>query len=157
MTPEKMRQTMELKQLEMKLGALDRLEEARARNTEHLKRLEASYKRMRDTPPKAAVKLNAEDTRKALQMLKDAGRTPVYPGKDGNYSYVAGGVQYMFKGDGTVMVQQEGVATSPQSQQEMLATMDRSLARLHEWLRDTSGERAALVTQRDALLGRIAA
>ena len=54
-------------------------------------------------------------------------------------------------------VQQEGVATSPQSQQEMLATMDRSLARLHEWLRDTSGERAALVTQRDALLGRIAA
>ncbi|MDB5656568.1 MAG: hypothetical protein JWQ94_4181 [Tardiphaga sp.] len=157
MTPDKMQQVKELKDLELKLGALDRLEEARSRNNEALQHLRASYKKLRDTPPKAAVKLNAEDTEKALQMLKDAGRTLIYPGKDGSYGYVEDGVQYNFKGDGTVTVQEEGVATSPQTQRQLFAAMDESMERLHDWLRDTSGERATLLSQREALLSRTAA
>jgi hypothetical protein len=142
-----------LAELEMKLGLLDRLEDMRAGRAESLKNLEASYIKMRDTPPKAAVKLDAKGVEKALKMLKDAGVALRIPGKDGNFGYGQDGVIYMFKGDGTVTAEENGVATSLENQQRALSQMDDMRVRLHDWLRDTSAERAALVAQRDALTG----
>ncbi|MDB5578221.1 MAG: hypothetical protein JWR80_3397 [Bradyrhizobium sp.] len=151
-TPADMARFGETRQVQAKLRDLDQLDKARAANEEALKNLQSSYDRMRDTAPKAAVVLNADDTAKALQMLKDAGRTLSIP-KGGTYGYVQDGIQYMFKSDGTVTTQQEGVATSPAGQQEALAKFSGTLAYFQNQLRDTAPERAALVARQATLQG----
>lgn len=89
-------------------------------------------------------------------MLKDAGRTLTIPGgKDGGYGFVQDGVQYNFKGDGTVTAQQEDVATSPQAQQEWLARLENSINHVSGFLTDTSARRDALTAQRNALVAKV--
>jgi hypothetical protein len=142
----------ESRQIKWKLSELDQLDKARAANAESLKRMQLSYNKMRDTPPKAPVLLNAEDTAKALQMLKDAGRVLTIP-EGGNYGYVEDGVQYMFKSDGTVTTQEEGVATSLEVQQDTLAKYADTISYFQNQLRDIAPERAALLARQGALLG----
>jgi hypothetical protein len=142
--------------VKVELSYLNRLEQNRDNYAAALKRLEASYAKMRDTPPKAAVTLNAADTAKALQMLKDAGRILTIPGgKEGSYIFGKDGIQYNFKGDGTVTARQAGVATSVEAQTEMLAMMKDSMSHISDFLTDTSARREALTTQRDALLAKL--
>jgi hypothetical protein len=151
-TPADMARFGEARQVQSKLRDLDQLDKAHAANQEALKNLQSSYDTMRDNAPKAPVALNAEGTAKALQMLKDAGRILSIP-RGGNYGYVQDGIQYMFKSDGTVTTQQEGVATSLAGQQEALAKFAGTLAYFQNQLRDTAPERAALVARQATLQG----
>jgi hypothetical protein len=153
MTPEALDKFDQLHDLNLKISEIDRTEDARDSNTAALAHLQESYKKLRDTPPKPAVLLNAADTEKALQMLKDAGVALKIPGKDGNFGYVKDGIQYMFRGDGTVTTQEEGVATSFEMQQKMLSSDQEAMSYYSNQLQDTSATRAALVAQRNALLG----
>jgi hypothetical protein len=153
MTPEALDKFHQLHDLNLKISEIDRNEAARDSNTAALARFQASYEKTRDTPPKPAVVLNAADTEKALQMLKDAGVALTIPGKDGNFGYGKDGIQYMFRGDGTVTTQEESVATSFEMQQKMLSADQEAMSYYSNLLQDRSGERAALAAQRDALLG----
>jgi hypothetical protein len=147
---------LQLDKVKVELSYLNRLEQNRDTYTAALERLQAAHAKMRDTPPKTAVTLNAADTAKALKMLKDAGRTLTIPGsKDGTYGFIQDGIQYNFKGDGTVTAQQEGVATSADAQQEWLARIEDSMSHISSFLTDTSARREALTTERDALIAKL--
>lgn len=147
---------MQLGRVKLELSYLNRQEQARDTNTAMLQRLQASYAKIRDTPPKAAVTLNAADTAKALKMLKDAGRTLIIPGgKNGSYGFVQDGLQYNFMAGGKVTVQQEGVATSADTQKKWLAELENSMKYMSGLLADTSARRESLMTQRDTLIAKL--
>ena len=148
MTSEQVHNMFKVSKIEMELGRLDRLDEMRETYTGFLERTQASYAKVRDTPPKAAVLLNAEETEKALKMLSDAGRTP---GGE-SYGFLKDGLQYNFKDDGTVTVQEQGVATSKEMQRSIMESSEKSMSMYSELLEDTSGKRSELNAQRDALL-----
>jgi hypothetical protein len=146
----------EARQIKAALNKLDELDKARGANTETLNRFQANYEKLRDTPPKPAVVLNEEEKAKALKLLKEAGLTLAIP-KDGNYGFGKDGVIYMFKSDGTVTAEEDGVATSQESQQQSLARYTDMISRQQNLLRDTSSERTALLARQGALLGEAVA
>ncbi len=148
MTSEQVHNMFKVSKIEMELGRLDRREAMRATNTVFLEMSKASYDKVRNTPPKAPVLLNAEETETALKMLSDAGRTP---GGE-SYGFLKDGLQYNFKDDGTVTVQEQGVATSKEDQRDLMELFEKSIKMHSKMLEDTSEKRSELNAQRDALL-----
>jgi hypothetical protein len=109
---------------------------------------------MLNSPISPEVTLNAADRAKALQMLKDAGRTLPPLGPNFTYGFVKDGIQYNFRGDGTVTTRKEGIATSVEDQQKSLATRRGMMDLISSDIRDNSDARASLIAQRDALMGQ---
>jgi hypothetical protein len=136
------------------LKMLDQQDARQDTNKAGIERLQKSYDKMLNSPISPLVTLNAEDTAKALQMLKDAGRTLPPLGPDVTYGFVKDGIQYNFRGDGTVTTRKEGIATSVEDQQEALASLRAMMDFISSDIRDNSGARANLIAQRDALISQ---
>ncbi|MEH2516310.1 hypothetical protein V1279_001883 [Bradyrhizobium sp. AZCC 1610] len=144
----------ELANVSFRLTMLDLQDTRQDTNKAGIERLQKSYDKMLNSPISPLVTLNAADTAKALQMLKDAGRTLPPLGPDVTYGFVKDGIQYNFRGDGTVTTRKEGIATSVEDQQEALASIRAMMDFMSSDIRDNSGARANLIAQRDALMGK---
>lgn len=145
---------MEVAQINARIHMLDAQEERRSHNEDMLARLQASYAKMASTPPKAAVELTKDQIAEVLKKAEAQGygKSLSAIGSVDNVGIVMDGKQYNFHKDGTVTMQDEGVATSLAQQQKMLASMQGIMDRVSKDLADTSQERSTLVAQRDALL-----
>jgi hypothetical protein len=137
--------------LDAKIAHLDRQDALRAENANALAGVQGAYEKLRDTPIKPAVTLNAEDTTAAFQMLKEAGKTLPAGGWD-SYGFVKDGVQYNFKRDGSVTVQEEGVATSAEQQAGILKSMSNMMSFISARSGDSSDQLQSLREQRASLL-----
>ncbi|MDE5451441.1 hypothetical protein GWE18_00945 [Bradyrhizobium sp. CSA112] len=144
----------ELANISSQLTMLDLQDARQDTNKAGIERLQKSYDKMLNSPISPLVTLNAAETAKALQMLKDAGRTLPPLGPNVTYGFVKDGVQYNFRGDGTVTTRKEGIATSVEDQQEALASLRAMTDFISSDIRDNSNARASLVAQRDALIGQ---
>jgi hypothetical protein len=138
---------VELAKINSQLTLLD-LQDA---NKAGLRELQEGYDKMLNSPISPEVTLNAADTAKALQMLKDAGRTLPPLGPNFTYGFVKDGIQYNFQGDGTVTTRKEGIATSVEDQQKSLATRRAMMDLISIDIRDNSDARTSLIAQRDAI------
>ena len=136
------------------LTLLDLQDARQETNKADIGRLQKSYDKMLNSPISPEVTLNAADTAKALQMLKDAGRTLPPLGPNFTYGFVKDGIQYNFRGDGTVTTRKEGIATSVEDQQEFLAARRAMMDLISSDIRDNSDARTSLIAQRDALMGQ---
>jgi hypothetical protein len=145
---------VELAKINSQLTLLDLQDARQDTNKAGIGRLQKSYDKMLNSPISPEVTLNAADTAKALQMLKDAGRTLPPLGPDVTYGFVSGGIQYNFRGDGTVTTRKEGIATSVEDQQKSLAATRSMMDFISRDIRDNSDARASLIAQRDALIGQ---
>lgn len=143
-----------LAKINSQLTLLDLQDARQGTNKAGIGRLQKSYDKMLNSPISPEVTLNAADAAKALQMLKDAGRR--LPPLDPNvtYGFVKDGIQYNFRGDGTVTTRKEGIATSVEDQQKSLATRRAMMDLISRDIRDNSDARANLIAQRDALMGQ---
>lgn len=150
--PRDLGKIMEASRIEMELAKLDALDNARAANTETLHRFQATYTKLRDTPPKPAKILDEEGKERVLKLLEEGGLVLTIP-KDGTFGFGKDGVIYMFRSDGTVTAEEDGVATSSKVQQRSLARYADMISWQQNLLRDTSSERAALLASRAALQG----
>jgi hypothetical protein len=144
----------ELAKINNQLTLLDLQDARQATNKAGLRALQEGYDKMLNSPISPEVTLNAADTAKALQMLKDAGRTLPPLGPNVTYGFVNGGIQYNFRGDGTVTTRKEGIATSVEDQQKSLAARRSMMDLISSDIRDNSDARANLIAQRDALMGQ---
>jgi hypothetical protein len=153
-TSEAMDRRVELMKITTELEMLDLQDARQDTNKAGIEGLQKSYDKMLNSPISPLVTLNAADTAKALQMLKDAGRTLPPLGPDVTYGFVKDGIQYNFRGDGTVTTRKEGIATSVEDQQETLASLRAMMDFISSDIQDNSGARASLITQRDALIGQ---
>jgi hypothetical protein len=144
----------ELAKINSQLTLLDLQDARQATNKAGIGRLQKSYDKMLNSPISPEVTLNAAETAKALQMLKDAGRTLPPLGPNVTYGFVKDGIQYNFRGDGTVTTRTEGIATSVEDQQEALASLRAMMDFISSDIRDNNGARASLIAQRDALMGQ---
>jgi hypothetical protein len=144
----------ELAKINIQLTLLDLQDARQETNKAGIERLQKSYDKMLNSPISPEVTLNAADAAKALQMLKDAGRTLPPLGPDVTYGFVKDGIQYNFRGDGTVTTRKEGIATSVEDQQQSLATRRAMMDLIRRDTRDNTEVRASLVAQRDALMGQ---
>jgi hypothetical protein len=144
----------ELIKINNQLRLLDLQDARQAANKAALIRLQEGYDKMLNSPISPEVTLNAADTAKALQMLKDAGRTLPPLGPNVTYGFVKDGIQYNFRGGGTVTTRKEGIATSVEDQQRSLAVRRGMMDFISSDTRDNSDARANLIAQRDALMGQ---
>jgi hypothetical protein len=144
---------VELMKINSQLTLLDLQDARQDTNKAGVRALQEGYDKMLNSPISPEVTLNAADTAKALQMLKDAGRTLPPLGPNVTYGFVSGGIQYNFRGDGTVTTRKEGIATSVEDQQKSLAARRSMMDFLSSDIRDNSDARANLIAQRDALMG----
>lgn len=144
----------ELAKINSQLTLLDLQDARQETNKAGIGRLQKSYDKMLNSPISPEVTLNAADAAKALQMLKDAGRTLPPLGPNVTYGFVKDGIQYNFRGDGTVTTRKEGIATSVEDQQKSLATRRAMMDLISRDIRDNSDARASLIAQRDALMGQ---
>jgi hypothetical protein len=144
----------ELAKINSQLTLLDLQDARQETNKADIGRLQKSYDKMLNSPISPEVTLNAADTAKALQMLKDAGRTLPPLGPNFTYGFVKDGIQYNFRGDGTVTTRKEGIATSVEDQQKSLAIRRAMMDLISSDIRDNSDARASLIAQRDALMGQ---
>jgi hypothetical protein len=145
---------VELAKINSQLTLLDLQDARQDTNKAGIGRLQKSYDKMLNSPISPEVTLNAADTAKALQMLKDAGRTLPPLGPDVTYGFVKDGIQYNFRGDGTVTTRKEGIATSVEDQRKSLASTRSMMDWISRDIRDNSDARASLIAQRDALMGQ---
>jgi hypothetical protein len=145
---------VELMKINSQLTLLDLQDARQDTNKAGVRALQEGYDKMLNSPISPEVTLNAADTAKALQMLKDAGRTLPPLGPNVTYGFVSGGIQYNFRGDGTVTTRKEGIATSVEDQQKSLAARRSMMDFLSSDIRDNSDARANLIAQRDALIGQ---
>jgi hypothetical protein len=141
-------------QVNLQLKMLDQQDARQETNRAGIGSLQKSYDKMLNSPISPEVTLNAADAAKALQMLKDAGRTlpPLSP--NATYGFVKDGIQYNFRGDGTVTTRKEGIATSVEDQQKSLAATRSMMDFISSDIRDNSTSRANLIAQRDVLMGQ---
>jgi hypothetical protein len=137
--------------LDAKIAHFDRQKAMRAENADALAGVQGAYDKMRDTAPKPAVALNAEDTAAAYQMLKEAGKT-LPAGPWDSYGFVEDGVQYNFKRDGSVTVQEESVATSAEHQAGILDSMSNMMSFLSGRLENAGDQLQSLREQRASLV-----
>jgi hypothetical protein len=144
---------VELMKINSQLTLLDLQDARQDTNKAGVRALQEGYDKMLNSPISPEVTLNAADTAKALQMLKDAGRTLPPLGPNVTYGFVSGGIKYNFRGDGTVTTRKEGIATSVEDQQKSLAARRSMMDFLSSDIRDNSDARANLIAQRDALMG----
>jgi len=144
----------ELTKINSQLALLDLQDARQETNKAGIGRLQKSYDTMLNSPISPEVTLGAADAAKALQMLKDAGRTLPSLGANFTYGFVKDGIQYNFRGDGTVTTRKEGIATSVEDQQKSLATRRAIMDLITRDIRDNSDARASLIAQRDALMGQ---
>jgi hypothetical protein len=144
----------ELAKINSQLTLLDLQDARQDTNKAGIGRLQKSYDKMLNSPISPEVTLNAADAAKALQMLKDAGRTLPPLGPNVTYGFVKDGIQYNFRGDGTVTTRKEGIATSVEDQQKSLAATRSMMDFISRDIRDNSDARANLIAQRDALMGQ---
>ena len=145
---------VELAKINSQLALLDLQDARQDTNKAAIERLQKSYDKMLNSPISPEATLNAADTAKALRMLKDAGRTLPPLGPNSTYGFVKDGIQYNFRGNGTVTTRKEGIATSVEDQQKSLATMRGGMDLISSDIRDNSDARASLIAQRDALMGQ---
>ena len=150
---EAMHRRGELAKINNQLTLLDLQDARQAMNKAGFRALQEGYDKMLNSPISPEVTLNAADTAKALQMLKDAGRTLPPLGPNVTYGFVNGGIQYNFRGDGTVTTRKEGIATSVEDKQKSLAARRGMMDFISRDIRDNSAARAELVARRDALMG----
>ncbi|MEH2541221.1 MULTISPECIES: hypothetical protein [unclassified Bradyrhizobium] len=143
----------ELAKINSQLALLDLQDARQDTNKTGIERLQKSYDKMLNSPISPEVTLNPAETAKALKMLKDAGRTLPPLGPNVTYGFVKDGIQYNFRGDGTVTTRKEGIATSVEDQQEALASLRAMMDFISSDIRDNSDARATLIAQRDALMG----
>ncbi|KRQ99508.1 hypothetical protein CQ10_25350 [Bradyrhizobium valentinum] len=144
----------ELAKINSQLTLLDLQDARQATNKAGLRALQEGYDKMLNSPISPEVTLNAADAAKALQMLKDAGRTLPPLGPNVTYGFVKDGIQYNFRGDGTVTTRKEGIATSVEDQQKSLASTRSMMDFISSDIRDNSAARANLIAQRDVLMGQ---
>ena len=144
----------ELAKINSQLTLLDLQDARQDTNKAGLRELQEGYDKMLNSPISPEVTLNAADSAKALQMLKDAGRTLPPLGPNVTYGFVKDGIQYNFRGDGTVTTRKEGIATSVEDQQKSLAARRSMMDILSSDIRDNSDARANLIAQRAALMGQ---
>lgn len=144
----------ELAKINSQLTLLDLQDARQDTNKAGLRELQKGYDKMLNSPISPEVTLNAADAAKALQLLKDAGRTLPPLGPNVTYGFVKDGIQYNFRGDGTVTTRKEGIATSVEDQQKSLATRRSMMDLISRDIRDNSAARASLIAQRDALMGQ---
>jgi len=144
----------ELAKINSQLTLLDLQDARQDTNKAGLRELQEGYDKMLNSPISPEVTLNAADSAKALQMLKDAGRTLPPLGPNVTYGFVKDGIQYNFRGDGTVTTRKEGIATSVEDQQKSLATRRAMMDLISSDIRDNRDARASLIAQRDALMGQ---
>jgi hypothetical protein len=144
----------ELAKISSQLTLLDLQDARQATNKAGLRALQEGYDKMLNSPISPEVTLNAADAAKALQMLKDAGRTLPPLGPNFTYGFVKDGIQYNFRGDGTVTTRKEGIATSVEDQQKSLATRRAMMDLISSDIRDNRDARASLIAQRDSLMGQ---
>ena len=144
----------ELAKINSQLTAFDLQDARQETNKAAIERLRKSYDKMLNSPISPEVTLNAAEAAKALQMLKDAGRTLPPLGPNASYGFVKDGIQYNFRGDGTVTTRKEGIATSVEDRQKSLAAKRAMMDIISNDIRDNSGARASLIAQRDALMGQ---
>jgi hypothetical protein len=141
--------------LEAQIAVIDRQEAGRNDNARALEQLNANYAKMRDTSPKPAVQLTAEQVADVLELAAPLGFDPSKIGGADNYIFGLDGMQYTFKKDGTAWVNESGVATSEEGRMRALQELENGLiAFVSARLEDRSSERAELVARRDALLAR---
>lgn len=145
---------LELANISSQLTLLDLQDARQDTNKAAIVSLQKSYDKTLNSPISPLVTLNAAETAKALQMLKDAGRTLPPLGPDVTYGFVKDGIQYNFRGDGMVTTRKEGIATSVEDQQATLASKRAMMAFISSDMRDNSNARASLIAQRDALMGQ---
>jgi hypothetical protein len=145
---------VELAKINSQLALLDLQDARQDTNKAGIGRLQKSYDKMLSSPISPEVTLNAADSAKALQMLKDAGRTLPPLGPNVTYGFVKDGIQYNFRGDGTVTTRKEGIATSVEDQQKSLAATRSMMDFISSDIRDNSAARANLIAQRDVLMGQ---
>jgi hypothetical protein len=142
-----------LAEIDNQIEQIDRYEERRPMNEAHLERLKASYEKMRDTEPKPAVQLTEQQIEEILEKVKDRGIDPAKIGSADNYSFSHEGMTYTFKKDGTAWVNESGVPTSYEQKRMALQGISEMQSFIEtNFLQDRSGERADLVSQREALL-----
>jgi hypothetical protein len=144
----------ELAKINSQLTLLDLQDARQDTNKAGLRELQKGYDKMLNSPISPEVTLNAVDAAKALRMLKDAGRTLPPLGPNVTYGFVKDGIQYNFRGDGTVTTRKEGIATSVEDQQKSLAARRSMMDLISRDIRDNSDARANLIAQRDALMGQ---
>jgi len=144
----------ELAKINSQLTLLDLQDARQDTNKAGLRELQKGYDKMLNSPISPEVTLNAVDAAKALRMLKDAGRTLPPLGPNVTYGFVKDGIQYNFRGDGTVTTRKEGIATSVEDQQKSLAARRSMMEILSSDIRDNSDARANLIAQRAALMGQ---
>jgi hypothetical protein len=144
----------ELAKINSQLTLLDLQDARQDTNKAGLRELQKGYDKMLNSPISPEVTLNAVDAAKALRMLKDAGRTLPPLGPNVTYGFVKDGIQYNFRGDGTVTTRKEGIATSVEDQQKSLAARRSMMDILSSDIRDNSDARANLIAQRAALMGQ---
>jgi hypothetical protein len=145
---------VELMKINAQLKLLDLQDARQDTNKAGIERLQKSYDKMLNSPISPEVTLNAANTAKALRMLKDAGRTLPPLGPNSTYGFVKDGIQYNFRGNGTVTTRKEGIATSVEDQQKSLATMRAGMDLISRDIRNNNDARASLIAQRDALMGQ---
>jgi len=143
----------ELAKINSQLTLLDLQDARQETNKAGIGRLQKSYDKMLNSPISPEVTLNAADAAKALQMLKDAGRTLPPLGPNVTYGFVKDGIQCNFRGDGTVTTRKEGIATSVEDQQKSLAATRSMMDFISSDIRDNSAARANFIAQRDVLMG----
>ena len=89
---------VELMKINSQLRMLDLQDARQDTNKAGIGQLQKSYDKMLNSPISPEVTLNAADTAKALQMLKDAGRILPSLGPNFTYGFVKDGIQTQISG-----------------------------------------------------------
>jgi hypothetical protein len=144
-------QDIELRRLNAEIKGADVRLKARDAFAQHFEATRASYDKIANTPPKAAVALDAKETADVVKKALSLGYNPL-GGKD-NYSFGWEGKVYTFMADGSATVHEEGVATSVEQQQAAIEARKQFFARATDPMTEVTNERNALVAKRAALLG----
>lgn len=142
---------IELRHLNAEIKGAEVRLKARDAFAQHFEAARASYDKIANTPPKAALALGAKETAEVVKKALSLGYDPL-GGKD-NYMFGWEGKVYTFMADGSATVHEEGVATSVEQQQAAIEARKQFLARATDPMTDVTNARNALTAQRDALLG----
>ena len=144
-------QQIELRRLNAEIRSADVRLNARDAFAKHFEATRASYDKIANTPPKAAVALDAGEIAEVVKKALSLGYNPL-GGKD-NYSFGWEGKIYTFMADGSATVHEEGVATSVEQQQAAIQARQALFARATDPMTELTDQRSALAAQRDSLLG----
>jgi hypothetical protein len=144
----------EISKINAQLRLFDQQDAMRDSNKASMERLQTSYDKWLNSPISPEVTLNATDAAKALKMLKDAGRTLPPLGPDMTYGFVKDGIQYNFRGDGTVTTRKEGIPTSEEDREKGSESFRSMMDLIARQLSDNTEARTNLTAQRDALMGQ---